>query len=319
MTVSVKLCVIYHVFYEKLFNKYLKYLHNINIKFDLYVNFSSKIEDIDKIRNKIKQLKYLNNVLFVYSKNIGFDAGGIVNTLNEIIKKKQKYEYMLLIHTKSGNNTDFNYDNKPEKNDIDLWIKQLYHPILGNTSIFENVMKNFEKKNIGMICGNRMKIETYDFTSKNNELVSNPNKIHLEYFLKRLGIEKNNNDDYAFICGTVFFIRWEIMEFIIINGNFDQKSLLDLDLEKYKKMYNLNLTDDETVNHYFNIGYYENSLILPNIKEFKAHGFERLYGIITEHLNYDILSINTEIKPSLYTKKKIYKLRFSKHLYRDYN
>ena len=151
MTVSVKLCVIYHVFYEKLFNKYLKYLHNINIKFDLYVNFSSKIEDIDKIRNKIKQLKYLNNVLFVYSKNIGFDAGGIVNTLNEIIKKKQKYEYMLLIHTKSGNNTDFNYDNKPEKNDIDLWIKQLYHPILGNTSIFENVMKNFEKKNIGMI------------------------------------------------------------------------------------------------------------------------------------------------------------------------
>ena len=248
-----------------------KYNNNKSIRKNIGVFFH--IYNINLV-NDI--LKYLYN-LFNYG--LKFDLYVNISLINQ--NDKKKIEYINLVNklenlniydniyiTYSNNKgmdiggfitsykkkinlgINYNFILKLHTKTNDSWRFSLLYAILGNNKIIDISYNKIKQKNIGIVGSHS--INYYGLK------IQNYTKKYIKYFNIKKDFRSN------FIAGTIFWIKGDILNFYLN------------DLELLDKIY------DEFPY------YYNGSLIREGGGEGLPHAFERLFGIFSENLGFEV-------------------------------
>ena len=155
--------------------------HHIHV----VLNIVCTLQPIDKdyIRHKFPTCEIkINN-------DFGFDIGGFFLYLKYCKDNNITYDYIIKIHTK----TDDNERNK------------LIKPLLGSVNRIKLMFEMLDDDNIGLIGSKECMFYNYDKLSQNNQnhLISLMNKFELNISYNRM---------IQFVGGTVFLIRFHILQ-----------------------------------------------------------------------------------------------------------
>ncbi len=168
-----------------------KYIDNlISAQYDEYnlTMYFNVIETISDENLKLLQKKY-KSVHFIVADNYGFDIGSFFHTLQIIKERKEKYEYVLKIHTKT--------DNEKREN--------LLKPILGSIQIIRKVISQFnDVKNIGILASKNARcIDAHvDFVR---------NQQYLQQLIQWYFQENTRVIKQPYVTGTMFWMRYSII------------------------------------------------------------------------------------------------------------
>jgi lipopolysaccharide biosynthesis protein len=200
-----KIAVIFHLYYEDLWDEIMQYIDRIPIKFDLYVNL---VKGHSKsILNKIK--KRYPDCKITVSNNAGYDMGGLIRSL-EIIDLED-YDLICKVHTKKA---DYRSDGS-------IWREKLLDSILGSREKIFDILRIFDSDpKIGIVGSNEF-INREDLGSNSKFYSQLCGRLKIPF--RKRGLE--------FIAGSIFWCRSEIMNEIkklnLSSNNFESSNKLD--------------------------------------------------------------------------------------------
>ena len=220
------IAIIIHVFYVDVWQEIKAYLDQLTIPYDLYVTVPENMKNEDIVRI----FKDYDDVKLYKTENRGRDVLPFLQVMNII--GTQMYKYICKLHTKKTGDSPLG----------NVWRKLLYFDLLGSDSTVKETLALFESDpDIGMITGKNtiLDSERYDYgnTAKIDKLVEKSGFLF--------------QDEYFFAGGTMFWVRSELLEFVM---TLFKAGELEFEEEKGQK--------DNTV----------------------AHALERFFGIVC-HVN----------------------------------
>jgi hypothetical protein len=190
-----KICIIVHVHYFEVWEQEIKPLiKNLDVPRDIYITINNK-----EYEKTIKEQIPESNIILL--KNSGADIAPFVKTIQHINSTGKKYKYILKLHTKKSSQTN------------EFWTHCF------RNSVYKNLCKNLSsivlllevEESIGMIGSPNTRLSLTHEQDFINE--KNFNKIR-----KLLKIEDNTID---FIYGTMFVVRYDIINYFLTNLNVD--------------------------------------------------------------------------------------------------
>lgn len=210
-----KVVVVVHLFYLDLWEEINDYLKKIGINFDLLVTINEgdvSAKTTDKIKTSYPK------AIILKVPNKGLDIGPFFESVNFLISKNLKYDYILKIHTKKSLGVDANIGES--------WRKKSYESLMGSYSIVSHILRLFRTNpTVGMIgpFESRTKLTMNDVNNGGSLNLDN-----MKLLAQRLSIKDLELD---FFGGTMFWARWPILE-----KKFRKKTLTINDFESgYKK------------------------------------------------------------------------------------
>jgi len=250
--IELKIAVLCHLYYFDLWPEFKKYLRNIKVPFDLYVNLvegSASFQTLIKVRQQIMLL--YPNATIIISDNRGLDIGGTLSLISIIADKNIEYDLFLKIHTKkSFESTTKKVGNK--------WRRELLNSLLGSPRIVKGILTLFkENPRLGMLGSKTWHIKAAD----NYYFAVSSNESGIKSLCSQLNINENI-ELLEFFGGTMFWI--------------DAKTLLN----KLKGS-NINLIINNLEVGYFNADH-ESTL---------THSLERIFGLLILNAKKEIVSI----------------------------
>lgn len=217
-----KIAIVFHFGNHKLWPAFSGVISDIINRYsaDLYVMYQQESETLNKIKELYPTAVYILSLR-------GVDTGSFLLFAKHVYDQKLDYDYILKLHTKT----------------VDRWRTELINGICGNNA--EACLNVFNSDPKVGIIGTKRHIRGPDRI--NNPIL--PNLIN-KYKL---------NDNYRFVAGTIFWMRWQVfLDFIS----------KDVDLAAEYELCEL--------------GYRKN--VIPTY----THSWERLFGIICESMGYSI-------------------------------
>lgn len=183
--------VIVYLYYPDTVPRYIHYIDNIPYGIPAYI-YSSNAAVLEQVKDKVHK----KDIFFSLKENRGRDISALLVAAAEVVKK---YEIICFVHDKRANAEYL-------KNDVELWIKNLWENTLSTEVYIDNVLKLFEENSdIGLLAppepygeyfshwyGDTW-FEDYDMTVKLAD------RLELE-----ADISKGKN---VFTLGTVFWFR----------------------------------------------------------------------------------------------------------------
>ena len=229
----------YHVFLNmKSYIDNLISAHYDDYNLTIYFNI---IETISKENiNEIKKMYPEEH--FILSENYGFDIGSFFHILEIVKQRKEKYDYVVKIHTKTNN----------EKRE------DLLQPILGNIQTIRKIIQQMkENDNIGIVASKKARcIDNHTDFIRNQTYLQ---KLVSWYFNENTRITKQ-----VYVTGTMFWMRFDILEqlFMKINlyniiNSFNNIHSFDWNWYYYsnnKFLMNVNLQENALYEHYIEKG-----------------------------------------------------------------
>ena len=258
------------------------------ISLTIYFNI---VETISKEHmNEIKKMYPEEH--FILSENYGFDIGSFFHILEIVKQRKEKYDYVVKIHTKTNN----------EKRE------NLLQPILGNIQTIRKIIQQMkDNDNIGIIASKKARcIDTHtDFVR---------NQSYLQQLVSWYFNEKTRITKQVYVTGTMFWMRFDILEqlFMKINiyniiNSFNNIHSFDWNWYYYsnnKFLMNVNLQEKALYEHYMDKG--KNMNLSGNIfhaikngtRSFHLrdgmmeHAYERFFCYASHRLGLQIMFIH---------------------------
>lgn len=205
---NIKIAVHLHLYYQDLWDEFSAMFKNLNsYDYDIYVtltNGSSTIGQTNWIKSKIES--EFENVTIIEVENKGLDIGAFLSVLKNITSSKKEYDYLLKLHTKKSVKTagvEFGEN----------WRKQLYKPLVGSDSTVKEIIQRMENNHIIGMIGNSSWISDFQGLNK-NEIDELKNILNIKTTSKK------------FIGGTMFWVRYSILEKYFNEENLDKISML---------------------------------------------------------------------------------------------
>lgn len=195
-----KIAVLLHLFYIDMWDEIKSKLENITQDYKLYVNLVDGFYD-DKILDEIK--KYKSDVIINISENKGVAIGGFLN----LIKKVDKVDLLLLLHTKKS----IGLPNKPSdmvkvyglesaiKRGIE-WHNKIVDGVLKNKTQVKEILERFENDEMCAMLG---------YANKENYI--GPNEPLLKEMLKIFNLNENVYGS-NFVDGAMFWVKFDIIK-----------------------------------------------------------------------------------------------------------
>jgi len=189
--------IIIHLFHEKLFDEFLKYINNVKTIFNLV----SVLITIP-LNSSLNLIINKKNPDFVILKveNKGTDNYPFIECIKYIRKNNIKTDYILKLHTKLSSNPSENYLN---------WRQELINPItnINNLYVLQHYFKNI--KNIGFVGAQKCILpKNYDLDFPQNITGLN------ELCIKFPHLEKEWTD---FVGGNIFWINNDVLNEYLTN------------------------------------------------------------------------------------------------------
>lgn len=283
-----------HIGSFHIFMKMTTYIDNLySAQYEEYnlTMYFNVIDTISKEHLQIIQKKY-PKAHFVVSENYGFDIGSFFHVLQLIKERKEIYDYILKIHTKT--------DNEKREN--------LLQPIVGSIQTIRKVMEEFhEQKSIGIIASKNARcIDAHvDFVR---------NQQYLQQLLQWYFKETTRVIKQPYVTGTMFWIRYSIIDELFMKVNliniinsFNHVHSFDWNWYYYsnnKYLKNESLHKDRLYEHYINQGkslglsgnlyhaikYSTNSFQLRD--GMIEHAYERFFCYASHRLGFKLLFVN---------------------------
>ena len=258
--------------------------YNLTIYFNIIETMSK--ENMSEIKNMYPDENY------VLSENYGFDIGSFFHILEIIKQRKEKYDYVVKIHTKTNN----------EKRD------NLLQPILGNVQTIRKIILQMkENDKIGIIASKKARcIDSHTDFIRNQSYLQ---KLVTWYFKEQTRITKQ-----VYVTGTMFWLRFDILQqtFMKINipniiNSFNNINTFDWNWYYYannKFLMNINLQENALYEHFIEKGKAMNlsGNIFHAIKNgtrsfhlrdgMMEHAYERFFCYASHRLGLQIMFIN---------------------------
>ena len=257
--------------------------YNLTIYFNIIETLSK--EHISAIRNMYPDEN------FILSENYGFDIGSFFHILEIIKQRKETYDYVVKIHTKTND----------EKRD------NLLQPILGNIQTIRKIIQQMrDDHGIGIIASKKSRcIDTHTDFIRNQSYLQ---KLITWFFKEQTRITKQ-----VYVSGTMFWLRFDILQqtFMKINvpniiNSFNNIHTFDWNWYYYannKYLMNINLQENLLYEHYIEKG--ENLNLSGNIfhaikngtRSFHLrdgmmeHAYERFFCYATHRMGLQIMFI----------------------------
>ena len=228
--------VVIHIYYPDLWEEIDHYLQNLDNDFDLYISMP---EGLMEFKDTVFQ-EY-PNAHILFHKNIGRDVAPFLQIFQTIYPLN--YKYLLKLHTKKS----------PHREDGELWRQDLFKKLLSSSENIQMVKSTFDsQENVGIIAprGHVLDFIHYKGLVENKEL--------LDVFTGKLGIPFDENSNFNFIAGTMFWAKPTALQYV----NLVPISDADFEPEPIKK--------DGTI----------------------VHAFERFVGLSVSHSGFTILEID---------------------------
>ena len=197
-----KIGVHLHLYYLEqweFFKKQLDFLEDSNIKI-IITTSKEKLQEA-KIEIGFYDMDINNNIYKIYGlENRGYDVAPFIFALNKL--KSWEPDVVLKLQTKGHKNrkTKLSLNGLIFKNATE-WRNRQVNGLLGNRRNINKILNRFENPKIGLIGG-------YEFLHLYFE-------VNRKYFDKFNKIFKDVKINKPFFAGTMFWIRWEICEFLI--------------------------------------------------------------------------------------------------------
>lgn len=183
---SYRIAVNLHVYHPERVSECIDYLLRIPADFDLFVTTS-----LDSEHEALAQLRAAYpDVRLLFYPNVGADIAPFL----ELISTFKPYDLVLKIHTKR--------DVEPWG---DAWRRGLLDPLLGSEALVADLLERFRSNaQLIMAC-------SADFY-KHGERNSIPRSFEqVSTLAKDLGLSGHLRKDWAFVAGTMFWIRPQIL------------------------------------------------------------------------------------------------------------
>lgn len=196
-----KIAVAMHLYYLDLYDELKSYLKNlVPFPYDLYVTLPK--ENIDFHSNLEKDFP---NVRIIITENIGFDIYPFLCFLNVV--PLDQYDLIFKIHSKKD--IPINYCLNGYDFSGSAWRLCLLSSILGSTERVKKIIELFEQDpKLGLIGPAELLI-------KDDAINCDIDMNKVEMFMKECGLSINKLE---FIAGTMFVIRSELLEPLIIRN-----------------------------------------------------------------------------------------------------
>jgi len=184
--------ICFHLGYAERFAEFTPYIDNVLHCYpetDIIITYREPNFPISNCLQKYPNAK----VIFA---DRGCDTGAFLLQIQHLLKTGKKYDYIFKIHTKT-NNEVFKH-----------WKEELLNITSGTSKKVSKVIDMFEKhRKIGIICHKKWII---DVDTKYQHFID----ICDRYSLKTEG---------RFVAGTIFWVRFNIIEIFFRNLNFDKE------------------------------------------------------------------------------------------------
>ncbi len=132
--------VIIYLYYIDTLSIYYRYIDGIPLDIDIYI-ISSRENVLEEVRRHIRMMGR-KKVTYIVKENQGRDVSALLITSSEIVKN---YRYVCFLHDKKEH-------HKKIKEDILLWIENLWGNQIGNSNYINGILELFEKnENLGII------------------------------------------------------------------------------------------------------------------------------------------------------------------------
>ena len=227
-----KLAIILHLYYHDLSTQFLKELKVLKkqMQLDLYVTIV-KGSNADDIKLKEAYKKLANQVKIV--PNAGKDILPKLTVLNELVKKKKKYDYVFLLHDKKSPS----YERSMRSEWMDTWRQDLTS-LLFDQSLREQCLFTLDSfPQIGILGHlkhlhygpgwhkhlyrgrrylNESKLLNFQVKIKQHlsiPIKAKPSARNLKY------VSPAPCEQTWFIGGTMFWMRWDVIEFFMEKYN----------------------------------------------------------------------------------------------------
>jgi len=204
-----KIAVCIHLFYPDMFEQIIPYLDNLKNDYKLYINLCPgqyNKKQVDSIYS------YKPDTIINVSRNRGVDVGGFLNTFKLIDKDT---DLVIKIHTKKGVGNNMVPSNAVKRKGYEQaylqasgWFKNMMNGILKNPQTINNIIQKFKTdKSCGMVG-----FKIY------NSIGPNKNEIIKIFNILNLNTNLMGGD---FIGGTIFWVRYDVLEKYLTNDNID--------------------------------------------------------------------------------------------------
>lgn len=195
------IAIFLHIYYFNLCDEIIDYLKKLPFQHNLYVNIVEGSRNALNIKNnnilsdnnltiddvKKKILTYCPAATISIGPNQGMDIGGQLRTMSEWIKKEDKEEFIIFLHTKQEIN----------------WRKELLS-ILSPLK-YSAIMQKFSNPKVGMIG-----VDKWNLNDRNSQYGT---PIHFcDTYCERFGMKNMETKKFGFIGGTMFWVRSKIYE-----------------------------------------------------------------------------------------------------------
>jgi len=179
------IAVVLHIFYKELVNEIAQYLNNIHHDYTLIITYPK--DKAQEIRPFLKTLS--NKRVEIEVENYGYDILPFLQILP--VLHDLDFKYFCKIHTKR------------DHDDLQIgkyWRESLLDGILGNKKLIDSIIDSFDKNNKLYMVGSKLNYLSYQATKYDNH-------HNIKILAKQLNIKFNNQDDFGFIAGTMFWGR----------------------------------------------------------------------------------------------------------------
>lgn len=282
--------LICHIGDIKVFKKMEHYIQNaINsqtnvIRFKIVLNVINTLLEIDK--------QYINNKYIdyeiIYNDNFGFDIGSFFLYLKKCKENNITFDYIVKLHTKTS---DIERDN-------------LIKPILGSVNRIRLIIDMLDNEKIGLVGSKRCMFYNY-----NKLALQNQNWLY--YLIKKYDINLSSSKMVQFVGGTIFFIRFSILNNLFSKHNFDDiiselnneysfdwNWYICANKDKFPDLLFIKCKEDALIHYNNNVKKYQISgnlfhALKYNTKSLKLrdamieHAYERLFSYIVEDKQYE--------------------------------
>lgn len=186
------LCVLVHLYYPEMWDELKAYIANIDVKFDLYVNFVESTWN-GSVMQRVRE--DFPNARIKISPNEGRDIGGFFSLLKGL--DFSKYVAFTLLHSKKSPHVTRDYAS--------MWKRSLLGAILGDSeTVKENVTAFLTDPEVGIIG-----------SVENRHLGLEGNTEGMRKLFQIYGIAREN-EDCEYVSGTMMMVRSEVMQAVYL-------------------------------------------------------------------------------------------------------
>lgn len=136
-----KTAILIYLYYIDTMNIYYRYIFNIPLDIDVYI-ISSSEEVLQKVRSHVSEVSK-RQIYCILKENRGRDVSALIVTGKDIVTR---YKYICFLHDKKEHSEE-------KKEDIYLWIENLWGNQIGSQDYIDNILNLFENhKDIGILA-----------------------------------------------------------------------------------------------------------------------------------------------------------------------